>query len=527
MITLLKDKFVVPGVWTFRAKSAPDRKYDPNKRVWLIPNNLPNRKHLINNFLQNEFDPAALVAVNTAPEPAVITELGPCPDWTRYNNPAKPEEDLLPHQIEGLTLAWGNASFFFAHDMGSGKSRSTLTLWDAYFQAGVIDEAWVICPNALIDNWIEQIEKWTPQNRAKIKVYGVLSLSQGSLPAKLVKESHPRLAVAVDESQRIKNSQAKRTKVMHEVGKNAGFRLNLTGTNITKGIEDLYSQYNFLDPDILGFKSFYSFRNRYCIMGGYENKQIVAYQNINELMDAIRPYTHQVKDPVKLPKQTPEIRHIEVAPEQKRLLSELKAQMSTEMAGNRLSVQNVLSYYTRGAQILGGFFPLPDGRNVRMPTNNKMDELIEIVRSTDLKIVIFCRYVPEANMIIEQLRDMGIGVRQIKAKDPNLQREVTEFRTDPDVQCIVSTYDMGSLGFTLVEGKVLVEYSGTFNFEHSVQARKRIHRIGQEDETKVIRLLARSKLDHAIKGIADRKQDIADFVTASLNNPRALLDLLD
>lgn len=527
MIRYADNTFELPGSWTYRAKAAPDRKYVPATRTWQLPNNRANRKFLLGNFLPTDFQPNALTAANAADVVKVVEV--PRPVWPKEvkNHVTGEIFAVLDHQREALDKAWDVRSFAFFHEMGSGKTLTMLLFWDALFKAGLINEAWAICPNSLIDNWKDEIRKWTPWNFDNIKVYGILSLSAGRLPIELAGRSHGGLAVAVDESQRIKNSQAKRTKVMHEIGKNAAYKSVLTGTSITKGVEDLYSQYGFLDPEILGYKSFYSFRNHFCVMGGFENKQIVAYQNLGELMKAVLPYTHVVKDPVKLPPQTLEIRTVDLAPEQKRLLAELKSLMQTEMAGTKLTVTNTLAYYTRGAQILGGFFPLADGQVVRLPTNNKLDELIEIAEGTDKKIVVFARFVPEVNMIMAALRDKGINCRQIKAKDPDLQRQVQDFREDPDVQVIVSTYAMGSVGFTLIEGKILVEYSGTFNYEESVQARRRIYRIGQESETKVIRLMAKSKLDYAMKDIADRKQTLADFVTNSLADPRALLNLLD
>lgn len=525
MITLHNGDFQVPGSWTTRVKGAPDRKYVASKRIWTVPNNRANRKFLLSNFIPADFQPDAFEAVSdtSAALPAAVATA--MPEWPQYvlNHKDGKTYEVLPHQLAALKLAWGQPAFFFAHDMGSGKSLTLLLLWDAMFKAGLITEAWVIPPNSLIDNWHEQVAAWTPWNKDKIQVYGVLSLSAGRLPTELVKRSHKRLAVGVDESQRIKNSQAKRTKVMAEIGKHSGFNYNLTGTNITKGIEDLYSQYNFLDPDILGYKSFYSFRNRYCVMGGFEGRQITGYQNVAELMGMIAPYTNVVRDPVKLPPQTEEIRVVPLSDEQKRLLSELKSQMQTEMAGTKLSVDGVLAYFTRGAQILGGFFPLEEGRVAKLTANAKLDELMETVKGTDLKVVVFCRFVAEATMVMQELAKAGIEARQIKAADPDMMKQVTEFREDPGVQVIVSTYAMGSVGFTLIEGKILVEYSGTFNYEESVQARKRIHRIGQEDQTKVIRLMSDHKLDWKMKEISDRKQDISDFVNrALLKDPLAL-----
>jgi SNF2 family DNA or RNA helicase len=79
--------------------------------------------------------------------------------------------------------------------------------------------------------------------------------------------------LVVDESSRIKSPSAKRTKEITKFSKYAKYKRILTGTPITKGPQDVYSQFKFLDPNILGYDSYYSFRSRYCIMGGYENRQ--------------------------------------------------------------------------------------------------------------------------------------------------------------------------------------------------------------------------------------------------------------
>lgn len=73
--------------------------------------------------------------------------------------------------------------------------------------------------------------------------------------------------LVVDESTRIKTPSAKRTKLITKFGKNVKYRRILTGTPITKNVTDVYAQFKFLDPQILGYDSFYSFRNQYCVMG--------------------------------------------------------------------------------------------------------------------------------------------------------------------------------------------------------------------------------------------------------------------
>lgn len=509
--------FIAPGALTQRVRSAPQRKYHQTRRVWQLQDNEPNKRYLRSSFLKSEFSPEAWAATEPQIAPPQGVEAMP-PDW-----PA----DLLPHQSEALNLAWGQKSYFLAHGMGSGKTRSALELILARKNAGQITEAWVVCPNSLTGTWDEQIARWTPELAGFIKLFGVLSLSAGGLPDRLKAAAHDRLMVVIDESQRIKSSSAKRTKVMQDIGRKAGYRLAMTGTNITKGVEDLYAQYQFLDPNILGYTSFYSFRNRYCVMGGFENKQIVGYNNLPELIASVAAHTHVVVDPVKLPPQSLEIRNVPLSAEQKRLLKELKDQMQTELNGAALTVENALTMMTRGAQIIGGLFATGPGQTVRLADNSKINELMDIVGDTGHKIVVFTKFRAESDIVFDAMTKAKIGVRRIQANDPTMQKQVNEFQYDPDVQVIVSTYSMGALGFTLTAGRVLVEYSGSFSYEEVVQARKRIHRIGQEHETKVIRLMAICKLDRHIAALAAQKQSIADFVTGALLNPRDVMDLFE
>jgi len=290
-------------------------------------------------------------------------------------------------------------------------------------------------------------------------------------------------------------------------------------------VSDLYSQFEFLDPKILGFKSFYSFRNRYCVLGGYENKQILGYQNLNELMLTIEPYVHVVSNPVDLPPQGHETREVKLSVEQKRLLRELKTLMQTQLDNQELTVENALSFYTRGAQIIGGHFATDGGGVVPLEQNPKLDELIQIVEGTGQKLVVFCRFVPETLLVQRAFQNYG-AVRL----DPNIEDPidtVNRFQKDSAVRILVSTYARGSRGFTMTAGKLLVRYSGTFAFEELVQSEKRIHRIGQDEPTMVIDLIANVQLDRHMKEIAEGKRSLAQFVSDSLENPKALIAMLD
>jgi len=518
MITVQKDLFIVPGKWTARVRGAPERRYVGTKKHWQLGVNAANKQFLRANFNQGEFDELAWNLARPVGQSAPLGGNG----TGRF--PADPT-GLLLHQGEGLNKAYGKRAFAFFHEMGSGKSRTLLELWKQYFKEGRIVEAWVFCPNTLKGNWHEQISLWAPELKPFIEVHAIESLQSGGLPAKLLARAHQALAVAVDESQTIKNFKAKRSEVAQTIAIRSAYTAILTGTSITKGVGDLYSQFQFLDPKILGFRSYYSFRNRYCVMGGFENKQILGYQNLNELLATIEPYCHVVSNPVQLPPQAHEVRGINLSSEQKRLLRELKALMATELDRKKLTVENALSFFTRGAQIIGGHFATDSGIIVPLEKNPKLDELKEITEATEKKIVVFCRFVPEVKLIHSSLIKYG-AVRI----DPEIEEPietVNRFQHDPDCRIIVSTYARGSRGFTMTAGKILVRYSGTFEYELLVQSEKRIHRIGQDENTLVIDLLANVQLDHHMKDVAEGKKSLADFVTESLENPKKLLAMFD
>jgi SNF2 family DNA or RNA helicase len=510
------DKYLVPACFSARAKGAPEKRWRKASHWWVLTDIGPNRAYLRANFQEREFEDEAWQ--KSAPPPAAPA----VPEITERRFPADPK-GLLPHQREGLDRAYGLPHFAFFHDMVSGKSRTLLELWLQYFKERRIHEAWVICPNSLIDNWFEQIDLWAPSIRPYISVWGVGSLQNGSLPEKLRGRVHNTLSIAIDESQTIKNPLSNRADVAAVLGAGSAYNYILTGTSITRGIQDLYSQFAFLGKGIIGFTSYYSFRNHYCLMGGFDKKQIIGYKNMNELLATLAPFTHVVTDPIELPPLTTETRSINLTPIQKRLLKELKSEMRTLLDGNELTVTNVLSLFTRGAQIIGGHFADDTGQLKPLDKNPKLDELREIVQASDKKIVVFTRFVPEAKLIHEAFPGC---VRMDPDIEP-VQDTVNRFQKDPDVRMIVCTYARGARGFTMTAGKILVRYSSTFNYEELTQAAKRIHRLGQDEPSKLIDLIGNVYLDRHIRDIAATKESLAQYVTETLQHPETLIQLLE
>ena len=208
--------------------------------------------------------------------------------------PAPPME----HQTEGLRQAWKSPEFAWFWEMGTGKTFATIQLAVARYNTAKIEALIVICPTQIKLVRESELEKRAgvdykahvhgagPKKKKKLEqfidesvdclkvlVVGVESLSQGN-SWKLYVDfamAHKVMTVA-DESSRLKNAQATRTKRAITVAEHSEFRLCLTGTPITQGLHDLFGQFMFLNPKIVGLRNFTQFKARYCLMGGFEGK---------------------------------------------------------------------------------------------------------------------------------------------------------------------------------------------------------------------------------------------------------------
>ena len=169
--------------------------------------------------------------------------------------------------------------------------------------------------------------------------------------------------MAVDESTIIKNSTALRTKAITKLGNLARYRVIMTGSPITKSPEDLYAQCNFLNHDLLGFSSIYTFRARYCQMqrlsfGGRSFNKVTGYKNLEELNYKLRQFSYRVlkKDALDLPDQVWMKRIVPMTTEQLDAYMQMKRTALVQLKQETLTTTSVLAQMIRLHQIVCGSF---------------------------------------------------------------------------------------------------------------------------------------------------------------------------
>ena len=465
--------------------------------------------------------------------------------------------NLYKHQIRGANMAlraFGaldaktpGGGFGELFEMGCGKTLTTIAVAGALYNLGKIDRVLVVAPTSVCSVWphdlnqfatfpwearvllgdkkkrlkaLNELENW-PFKALRIAVINYESTHREGIFEALAAYK-PDLIVC-DESQRIKNPSAAQSKALHKLGDAAPFRMILSGTPVQNNAVDLYSQYRFLDPAVYG-ANFYAFKNRYCIMGGYGQHQIVGYRNMDELVEKEHSVAYRVtkEECLDLPQQTFINRYVQFTDAEQAIYEQLRKSSFLELeTGENVTATTILTMYLRLMQLTGGFLTADECTRPKQVNTAKLDALADIVDDyvvdAGKKLVIFARFRAEIAAIENLLRLRKIQYGSIYGDVPMEERGkiVEDFQTNPDTKVFVAQIQTAGLGITLHAASTAVFYSYDYNYANYAQALARIHRIGQRLPVTYIHLVVDGSIDEKILAALENKEDMAKTVVDS------------
>lgn len=465
--------------------------------------------------------------------------------------------NLYKHQIRGANMAlraFGaldaktpGGGFGELFEMGCGKTLTTIAVAGALYNLGKIDRVLVVAPTSVCSVWphdlnqfaafprearvllgdkkkrlkaLNELKNW-PFKALRIAVINYESTHRDGIFEALA-AYRPDLIVC-DESQRIKNPSAAQSKALHKLGDAAPFRMILSGTPVQNNAVDLYSQYRFLDPAVYG-ASFYAFKNRYCIMGGYGQHQIVGYRNMDELVEKEHSVAYRVtkEECLDLPQQTFINRYVQFTDAEQAIYEQLRKSSFLELeTGENVTATTILTMYLRLMQLTGGFLTADESTRPKQVNTAKLDALADIVDDyvvdAGKKLVIFARFRAEIAAIENLLRLRKIQYGSIYGDVPMEERGkiVEDFQTNPDTKVFVAQIQTAGLGITLHAASTAVFYSYDYNYANYAQALARIHRIGQRLPVTYIHLVVDGSIDEKILAALKNKEDMAKTVVDS------------
>ncbi|MEQ2853452.1 C-terminal helicase domain-containing protein [Hominiventricola filiformis] len=178
----------------------------------------------------------------------------------------------------------------------------------------------------------------------------------------------------------------------------------------------------------------------------------------------------------------------------------------------------MLTKLLRLQQFTGGFIQADEGDKPELVFRGKLDALEDILEDyvieAEKKLVVFCRFRPEIDLIQRLLDRRKIRYCSIYGdiKIDDRGDIVKEFQTNPKVKVFLAQIDTAGLGITLTAADTCVYYSVNFNYAAYSQSLARIHRIGQRNRCTYIHLVVEKTIDETVLKALAKKEDLAKTV---------------
>jgi SNF2 family DNA or RNA helicase len=456
---------------------------------------------------------------------------------------------LRPYQREGLNWLqflrdYGLAGIL-ADDMGLGKTIQALAHILVEKENKRLDRpCLIVCPTSLIPNWQSEAEKFAPslkvlalhgKDRAarfdRIDKSDVVLTTYPLLP----RDSETFLPVewhmiVLDEAQAIKNPATQATQLVCEL--KARHRLCMTGTPIENHLGEAWSHFAFLMPGMLGKHKDFTKRFRIPI----EKHRDAERQAL--LARRLKPFVlRRNKSEVakELPPKTEILRYVEFDDAQRdlyetlRLAMEQKVQELVAGKGLKRSKIEVLAALTKLRQACC------DPRLVKLTgaTKAKKSAKLEALKGMlpDMieegrRILLFSQYTSMLDLIKPELDKAKIPFVELRGDTTDRKTPVAKFQ-NCEVPLFLISLKAGGTGLNLTAADTVILFDPWWNPAVENQAIDRAHRIGQDKQVFVYKLIAKGTVEDRILSLQGRKRAIAEAILSERASSTAAFDIAD
>ena len=306
--------------------------------------------------------------------------------------------------------------------------------------------------------------------------------------------------VIFDECTMVRNTSSARGKAAYKLAKHIPIRVVMSGTPYPKRATDVFNPTRILSPSILG-TSWAAFRRHHVVFGGWQNREEVGYQHLEELREKVDRHAFRVllDECVDLPEEVLTTRTCDLSPRQVEATATLKKQMMAELEAEGgtmvLSATEAMVRLMRFNQISSGWLrDRTSGKLAVFDPNPKLELLLDYLRdevADDEKIVVWCCFRDDVERVAAACRKASLGAVEYHGAN-RATREASErsFLENPAVRVMVATPDAGGWGLNWQVACHCVHYSYDFDWEAMAQARARIRRVTQRRRMTYVWLVA-------------------------------------
>lgn len=449
------------------------------------------------------------------------------PRSSSFEVPESLKSILKDYQKTGFywmkTLAEYGIGGVLADTMGLGKTVQAIAFILSELQQirNSKEPALIICPSSLTYNWLSELVKFAPEIQAVVM--------DGTIQerAKLQKEirdmdaiitSYPLLlkdiawyekqafsTVIFDEAQYFKNPTTQTAKAVKKI--QAANRFALTGTPVENALEELWSIFHVVFPQLFG--------------------GLKEYSNLSKktIAKRIRPFMlRRLKEEVllELPKKKEWQESIDLLPEQKKIYAAYLAKLRHDTLKHldkdtfRKNKIRILAGLTRLRQICCHpklfIHDYKEG-------SAKLETLLQLVESANQagrRVLIFSQFTKMLEIIGTELAILGLPFFYLDGQTSSEERlELMNRFNAGERDFFLISLKAGGTGLNLMTADTVILYDAWWNPAVEEQAADRAHRMGQKRDVHVIKLVARGTVEDKINELQEKKKNLIDEIIDS------------
>jgi len=388
----------------------------------------------------------------------------------------------------------------------------------------------IILPASLIHNWLNEFTRFAPWLRIYIhsganrvastaifKRFDIILTTYGTMRNDIVMLSAFRFGyIILDESQTIKTPTAKATQAVFNL--KSEHRMVLTGTPIQNSLSDIWSQFNFLNPGMLGTHP--HFMKYYAIPLSKNQDDTVAAKLKNLINPFILRRTKEEVAP-ELPPVTETAVFCEMTEEQQSLYETEKSKVRNliienfESGGIKNSSVLVLRALTMLRQLANHPRMTDSGSDAGSGKFKEVTDSLDIILAENHKVLIFSSFVKHLNLLEEYCNEKGFKYALLTGSTTNREKVINSFKSKSEIQLFLISLKAGGVGLNLTEADYVFILDPWWNPAAEMQALNRAHRIGQDKNVFVYRFISKETVEEKIVQLQQKKKALADLFVPS------------
>jgi len=444
-----------------------------------------------------------------------------------------------PVQVEALNKSYGKKGWGHWLEMRLGKTATALNEYAQYVHDFDVRYMLVLAPNKFKSDWILAAKKWgltVPMHEfqsssekslkefLKNNRYGLVVVNYEALTYKknidaIMPMCGPDTFIVADESIKLKNPGSATFKAALSLAKQCGYRRTLSGKPLTQGVHDLFGQLKFMG-ELDGWQ-FSLFKAAFCVMGGFQGKQVLGAKNeerLKVILDACSFKARKIDWIEGFEKPDYSTRVVHLTGRQKELYNQMQQDFVACLGNTIVTADQVITRLIKQSQIASGFIIDENNKIIDLvpPEENPRILAVKSILDDELstKLIVFVHYRHSIKLLEEALKEYNPAV--IKGGADDVVEQKRKFNEDESCRVLIGQIDASKYGHELVGSKespcvTMVFFESTYSLDSRSQCEER-NQFGDKSVGLSIIDFASTELDIRIIRALQRKEDVASSI---------------